>query len=92
MVKLIKLKNNDLAFACDCGSPNFNLVDNGIIECAGCGQVHESLFWDVEGAESELKAYRGALKKIMGIKTHDCQKYVVKADAIASAILAKYER
>lgn len=92
MAKIINFKNNDLAFACDCGCATFNLVDNGIIECSGCGHTHEKLFWDVEGAESELTAYRGALKRILDIKTGNCQKYVAKADAIASEILAKYER
>ena len=35
---------NDMAFSCDCGGVNFNLLKSSLVECSGC-QKKMSLVW-----------------------------------------------
>ena len=47
--------NSHMARTCGCGCVTFNLLRNGAIECAGCGEKQARLYWS-ENMNSNYQA------------------------------------
>lgn len=43
-----------IAFACNCGSVDFNLLKSGNVECSKCGIIHLDKSWEFKN-ESKLQ-------------------------------------
>lgn len=42
-----------MAFACNCGCVDFNLLKSGNIECSSCGVIHKDKSWGFENGSKQ---------------------------------------